>query len=147
MSDCTTYTGDWALSLNDDGDWDGNYVNGQPCMTDGFDTCVLLAVFGEPNFWQNALTTKPEEKYISEFPSIIDRANITDDTVRNGIAALEKALQFMVDISAAESVTVTGGVLSVYGLYWTIEIDKGGITSSYTVNWEKGVMEVQRSQS
>lgn len=146
-SECASYTGDIAIQINDSGDWDLNYVNGQPCMTDGFDTAVELAVFGEPDTWQNGLTNKPEEKYISRFPSIIGRANISDKTVKDGKAAIEEAMQFLIDIKACESVSVSGGVLSVYGLYWTIEIIKGGITSRFEINWDKGVIEVQRGMS
>lgn len=143
-NDCATYTGDIAL-VYDSGDWDLLFINGQPCMTDGFDTAVYLSVFGEPDTWQNGLTNKPEEKYISEFPSVIDRANITDDTIKNGKAAIEKALQWMIDTEATESITVSGGALSVYGLYWQIEIDRGGITSLYRINWDKGVTQIRKA--
>jgi phage gp46-like protein len=142
---CATYTGDIQLQYNN-GDWDLLFVNGQPCMTDGFDTAVLLSIFGEPDTWQNGLTVKPEEKYISEFPRLIDRANVTDKTLKDGIQAIKKALQWMIDFDAAESIDVSGGVLSVYGLYWTVEIDKGGITSRFTINWEKGVFQIHAVQ-
>ena len=142
MTNCSTYTGDLLISLNTDGDWDINYINGQSCMTDGFDTAVMLAVFGEPDFWQNDLTNDPNEKYISEFPEVIKQGKVNDDTIKNGIEAIKKAMLFMVDSGAASSVEVTGGVLSVYGLYWKIETIRGNITSRYTINWEKGVIAV-----
>lgn len=101
MTTTPTYTGDLLLSINTDGDWDINYINGQPEMTDGFDTAVFLSVFGDPDFWQNDLTTVDAEKYISEFPSVIARNTVTDKTLKDGTAAIEKALKWMVDVSAA----------------------------------------------
>ena len=142
MSTTPTYTGDVLLSINTEGDWDINYINGQTEMTDGFGTAVILSTLGEPDFWQNDLTDDPSEKYISEFPDVINNGRVDDKTLKNGIAALKKALQFMIDINAAESIDVTGGVLSVYGLYWLIEIIKGEITGRYTINWEKGVIDI-----
>ena len=54
-------------------------------------------------------------------------------------------MQFMIDSGAASEVNVTGGVLSVYGLYWVIETIRGNITSKYTINWDKGLLSFQRS--
>ena len=142
MTNCSTYTGDLLISLNTEGDWDLNYINGQPCMTDGFDTAVMLAVFGEPDFWQNDITNNPNEQYISEFPEVIRHGKVNDDTLKDGIEAIKKAMRFMVDSGAASEVNVTGGVLSVYGLYWIIETIKGNITSRFTINWDKGVVAV-----
>lgn len=145
MTNCATYTGDLLISLNTEGDWDINYINGQACMTDGFDTAVMLAVFGEPDFWQNDLTNDPNEKYISEFPEVIKQGKVNDATIKNGIEAIKKAMKFMVDSGAASSVDVTGGVLSVFGLYWVIETIRGNITSRYTINWDKSSLSIQRS--
>ncbi len=144
MSDCATYTGDLLIALNDDGDYDIEYINGQPCMTDGFETCVILAVFGEPDFWQNDLTDDPNEKYISRFPEVIRHGKLIDATIKDGIAALKDAMKFIVDSGAAQSVDVDGGVLSVYGLYWVINIFNGSITSKYKINWDKGVVSLQK---
>ena len=142
MTTAQTFTGDLLISINTDGDWDLNFELGQPIMTDGFETAVIFAVFGEPDFWQNDLTDDPNEKYISEFPSIIQNGKVDDPTLKAGTAALKKALQFMIDINAAESIEVSGSVLSVFGLSWEIDIVKGGITSKYTINWDKGVIEI-----
>lgn len=138
MTNCATYTGDLLISLNTEGDWDLNYTNGQPCMTDGFDTAVMLAVFGEPDFWQNDLTNNPDEKYISKFPEVIRNGKVNDKTIKDGIAALKEAMLFMTNSGAASSVEVTGGVLSVFGLYWIIETRNGNITNRYKINWDKG---------
>ena len=143
MTTAQTFTGDLLLSLNTEGDWDLNFILGQPIMTDGFETAVIFAVFGEPDFWQNDLTDDPSEKYISEFPEIIRNGKVNDDTLKAGTAALKKALQFMIDINAAESVEVIGSVLSVFGLSWEIDIDKGGIVSKYEINWDKGILSLQ----
>ena len=144
MTITPTYTGDLLLSLNEDGDWDINYINGQPEMTDGFETQDMLAVFGEPDFWQNDLTTDPNEQYISEFPVVIRNGRVDDKTLKAGTAAIKKALQFKITTRQAESIEVTGSVLSVFGLSWEIEIVKGAVVSRYEVNWQKGVIEIRR---
>ena len=145
MTKASTYTGDLLISLNADGDWDLNYVNGQSCMTDGFDTAVMLAVFGEPDFWQNDLTNNPNEKYISDFPEVMKNGKVNDITIKNGIEAIKRSMKFMIDSGAASEVNVTGGVLSVFGLYWIIETVRGNITSKYTINWDKSLLSFNRS--
>ena len=49
-----TYTGDIKIKLLDDGTWDIEFKNGQPVMVQGFESMILLAIFGEDN-WQNEL--------------------------------------------------------------------------------------------
>lgn len=142
MTDVATYTGDLLLLLNEDGDWDINYINGQPEMTDGFDSEVMLAIFGEPDFWQNDLTNDPAEKYISEFPALIKDANVSDKTLKDGIEALKKALQFMIDKDEADSVDVTGEFISVYGIGWTIQISRPTAETRFNINWDKGVIAI-----
>ena len=147
MTQTPTYTGDLKLILNDDLDWDINYINGQPKMTDGFETQDMLAVFGEPDFWQNDLTTDPNEQYISEFPAVIRSGRVDDKTLKAGIAAIKKALQFKITTNQAETIKVTGGVLNVFGLYWIIEITKGGIIGKYTINWDRGTVSLIKEQT
>lgn len=142
MNDKISYTGDFLLGLNLDGDWDINFENGQPSMTDGFETAVMLSCFGKPDFWQNDLTNNQSEKYISEFPDIIEKGTVSTKTLNDGIAALRNALKWMIDTGAAQSIEVSGGVLNVYGLYWEIEIVRGEGDNRYQINWEKGVVEV-----
>ena len=142
MTITPTYTGDILLSINEFGDWDLNYINGQPEMTDSFDTSLILSLFGEPDFWQNGITTVDAEKYISEFPAIIKNANVTDDTLKAGTAAIKKAVQWMIDINAAERIDVMGGVLSIFGLSWEVDITRGEIVSRYVINWDLGVLEI-----
>lgn len=142
MTDAATYTGDVILVLDENGDWDMFYVNGQPKMTDGFDTEAMLAIFGEPDFWQNDLTNDPAEQYISEFPELIKDANVSDKTLLDGIEALKKALQFMIDKGEAQSVDVTGEFISVYGIGWTIEISRPTGETRFNLNWEKGVIAI-----
>gem|GEM_PF-1845854 len=139
MTEAATYTGDLLLLLNEDGDWDINYINGQPEMTDGFDTEVMLAIFGEPDFWQNDLTNEPAEKYISEFPALIKDANVSDKTLKDGIEALRKALQFMIDKGEAQSIDVTGEFLNVFSIGWIIVIMRPTAETIYNINWDKGV--------
>ena len=142
MTEAATYTGDLLLLLNDDGDWDINYINGQPEMTDGFDTEVMLAIFGEPDFWQNDLTNEPAEKYISEFPALIKDANVSDKTLKDGIEALRKALQFMIDKGEAQSIDVTGEFLNVFSIGWIIVIMRPTAETIYNINWDKGVVAI-----
>jgi len=147
MTQTPTYTGDLKLILNTDGDWDINYINGQPEMTDGFETQDLLAVFVEPDTWQNDLTNDPNEQYISEFPAVIRSGRVDNKTLKAGIAAIKKALQFKITTNQAETIKVTGGVLNVFGLYWIIEITKGGIIGKYTINWDRGTVSLIKEQT
>ena len=142
MTDAATYTGDLKLILDENGDYDLNYINGQPEMTDGFDTEVMLAIFGEPDFWQNDLTNDPAEQYISEFPELIKDANVSDKTLIDGIEALKKALAFMVDTGEAQSIEVTGEFINVFGIGWIIVIERPEKTNRYDINWEKGVVAI-----
>lgn len=142
MTGAATYTGDLILALNEDDDWDINYINGQPEMTDGFDTEVMLAIFGEPDFWQNDLTNDPAEQFISEFPALIKDANVSDKTLKDGIEALKKALRFMVDKGEAQSIEVTGEFLNVYGIGWIIDISRPTGETRFNINWQKGVIAI-----
>lgn len=142
MTEAATYTGDLKLILDENGDWDIHYINGQPEMTDGFDTEVMLAIFGELDFWQNDLTNDPAEKFISKFPALIKRANVSDKTLKDGIEALKKALKFMVDKGEAQSIEVSGKFLNVYGIGWIIEISRPTGETRYNINWEKGVVAI-----
>lgn len=141
----TTYTGDLLLKLDTNGDWDIEYENGQPKMTDAFDTALILSVFSDPDFWQNSLTNDPAEKYISEFPAVIKSGRVDEKTKNDGIAAIQKALSWMKTSGAVERIDVTGEVLNVYGLGWQVEITKGGAVSRYLINWEKAEVEVRRA--
>lgn len=132
-----TFTGD-ILIREKDGDFDIEYENGQPLMTDGFETCVLLAIYGARNTWQNSLARTPEEKYISTFPDVIARATVSEATKKDGTVALENALAFLVSSKAASSVTVTGTILSVYAIGWSIEITAPNGKTPFLINWEKG---------
>ena len=132
------YTGDILIQQLDDGTHDNFWENGQPNMTNSFETFVYLACFGEDN-WQNALTSDEDEKMKSEFPSIIRRNVVTDKTRNDGTKALEKALARMVTQKMAKSVTVTGEILSVFAIGWTIKIESlTDETLKYFINWEKG---------
>jgi hypothetical protein len=132
-----TFDGDLLLSLDPVTlEWDIKYQNGQPIMTDGLETCLLLAIFGS-NPVQNGMITDPAERFDSTFPAVIARATVTDETKNNGTAALEKALAFLVSEGIASAVRVSGAITSAYRITWTIEIDSptGG---RYTINWDKG---------
>ena len=142
MTKAATYTGDLLLLLNEDGDWDISYVNGQPRMADGFNSEVMLAIFGEPDFWQNDLTNDPAEQFISKFPALIKGAKVTDQTLKDGIETIKKALSFMVEKGEADSVDVTGEFISVYGIGWIISISRPTAETRFNINWDKGVIAV-----
>ncbi len=142
MTEAATYTGDLLLLLDENGDWDLNYINGQPEMTDSFDTEAMLAIFGEPDFWQNDLTNDPAEQYISEFPALIKDANVTDKTLKDGVEAIKNALKFMIDKGEADSIDVTGEFINVYGIGWVIDISRPTAETIYNINWDKGVIAV-----
>ena len=134
-----TYTGDMLLQANDEGDIDATFENGQPLMTDGFESCVLLAVFGE-DCAQNGMTPNVSERFISTFPSVIRNATVTDTTRQDGEKAIEAALAFMVSEKMASSVTVTGSILSARAIGWDIEIVAPSGVTRYSISWEKGAL-------
>jgi len=133
-----TYTGDVLIKLDQStGEYDIEWTNGQPTMTDGLETCVLLAIFGGPCIL-NGMTDDQGEKYISEFPAVIDRAKVNDTTRQNGISALERALAFLVRDNIASSVSVTGQIINAYAIGWAIDIAAPTGNTRYSINWEKG---------
>lgn len=133
-----TYTGDVLLKYDSStGEVDIAYKDGQPEMTDGLESCVILAVFGESNC-QNGMTRNTSEKYESTFPQVVDRATVNETTKNNGTKAIEKALAFMVTEKIASNVVVNGYILSAYSIGWTIDIYAPTGTTRYAINWEKG---------
>jgi hypothetical protein len=47
----------------------------------------------------------------------------------------------MIPANMAKTINVTGSILTVYSIQWTIEITKPDDTNvKYNVNWEKGVI-------
>lgn len=143
-----TFTGDLALSLNGQGDWDITYENGQALMTDGLDTCMTLAIFGDPETWQNELTNDASEKYISKFPEVIKTGRVNNDTINNGTAAIKDSLQFMIKEGMAKTIDVTGGIITVYAIQWEIDVTKpDGTNFKYNINWVKGVLSATSNHS
>jgi len=136
-----TFTGDLSLSLNGQGDWDITYENGQPLMTDELVSCMTLAIFGDPNTWQNELTNDASEKYTSKFPEVIKTGRVNNDTINGGSAALNDCLQFMIKEGMAKTIDVTGGIITVYAIQWKIDVTKPeGTNFKYNINWVKGVL-------
>ena len=134
-----TFTGDVLLRYQD-GTIDIEYQDGQPIMTDGFESAVILAVFGDRTTWQNAIVNDDTEKYVSTFPDIIDRALISDQTKDDGTEALKTALRFLTESGAAAKVEVSGSIYSVVGIVWTVRIYAPSRESAgrYVLNWERG---------
>ena len=136
-----TYTGDVLIKQTDNGDFDMAFENGQPLMTDGFETCVQLAVFGEPCA-QNAMTPNVSERFTSTFPEVVRHATVTDKTRQDGEKAIEAALAFMVSEKMASSVKCTGSILSARSIGWEVEIIAPTGVTRYALNWEKGSLTV-----
>jgi len=134
-----TTTGDVLISAIEGGELDINYQNGQPDMTDGFESCVILAVFGE-NCVLNAATVRDDERFSSTFPSVIRRATVSDATRQDGEKAIEKALAFMVTEGMASSVECVGRFPSVRSIAWDINIASPSGVTKYAINWEKGAL-------
>lgn len=132
------YTGDVLLSENEYGDWDMNFQLGQPDMTDGLETYVILAVHGE-DYWGNAIEKNDANKMKSEFPGIVRRNVVNDKTKNDGIKALEKALATAIKEKIAKSINVIGEIQTANRIAWQIEIESIKDKSiKYYINWEKG---------
>lgn len=132
-----TYTGDILLGQTFNGDVEILFENGQPVMTDGFESCVILAVFGGPCIL-NAATDVESERFTSSFPDVIHRATVSDETKLDGEKAIEKALAFMVSEKMASRVECIGRFPSARAIVWDIEIESPRGVTKYSINWEKG---------
>jgi len=136
----TSFTGDILIKLLDDGTYDIEYINGQPSMTDGLESMSIMAVFGE-DWWGNDIVRSESEKMQSRFPEVIRRNVVTDKTKNDGTKAIESSLAFLVKENIAKLVTVTGEIISAYGIGWLIEIEAlTDTTLKYFINWERGVL-------
>ena len=133
------YDGDVLLTVDHTtGEIDMEYKNGQPKMTQGFETCLLLAIFGE-DCTQNGMTTDTNEKFDSTFPEVIRRKNVSENVKKDGIKAIERALSFMVAERMASSVTVTGQIIGVHSIGWAIDVTApDGTGRRYELNWING---------
>jgi hypothetical protein len=139
-----TYTGDCRIIQDADGNYDLSFINGQPEMTDFMETTILLAIFTEPDTWQNDIAQTPDEEYISTFPAVIARATVNDTTLKDGETAINNALAFLLKDNAVSGIIVTGEILSVYGIGWQIFITRpDGTESKYNINWDKGELSFQ----
>jgi hypothetical protein len=133
----TTFTGDILLK-NVDGNLDIEFVNGQTVMTDGLESLVIIAVFGEDNF-QNDLTADEDKKTKSDFPGVIRRGLVDEKTKNDGTKAIDNALARLTRKNIAKKVTVTGEIFSVYGIGWEIIIERpDGDDVRFQINWERG---------
>jgi len=134
----TIYTGDLLIALDEDGNFDIDFQNGQPQMTNGFETMVLLAVFGE-DYFGNDIVDHEYEKMKSDFPNVIKRNTVTDKTKNDGTAAIQRALDFMIELRIAEKIIVSAEIVSVHAISWLVEIyrpETGDI--KFQINWDNG---------
>lgn len=135
------YNGDVLIQVNPDTlELDMVYKNGQPEMTQGFETCLLLAIFGE-DCTQNGMTTDTNEKFNSTFPEVTRRKNVSENVKNDGIKAIERALSFMVTERMVSSITVTGEIVGVHAIAWYIDVvAPDGSGRKYELNWINGVI-------
>jgi phage gp46-like protein len=133
------YDGDALLTVDPEtGEIDITYKNGQPKMTQGFETCLLLSIFGE-DCALNGMTTDTNEKFTSTFPEVIRRKRVSETVKNDGIKAIERSLAYMVQERMASSVSVTGTILGVHAIGWGIEITApDGTGRKYELNWING---------
>lgn len=134
----TVFTGDLKITLLDDGTYDIVFANGQPDMTNGFETNDILAIFGE-DWWGNDIVDNESEKMQSTFPEVIRRNVVTDKTKNDGTKAIEKALSFKLTEQMVKSITVTSEIINAFTIGWLVEqIAITDETLKYFINWEKG---------
>ena len=133
------YNGDVLIEMNPDTyELDMIYKNGQPKMTQGFETCLLLSIFGE-DCALNGMTTDTNEKFTSTFPEVIRRKRVSESVKNDGIKAIERSLAYMVQERMASNVSVTGTILGVHAIGWNIEITApDGTWRRYELNWING---------
>lgn len=133
------YDGDVLLLVDHTtGEIDMEYKNGQPKMTQGFETCLLLSIFGE-DCALNGMTTDTTEKFTSTFPEVIRRKRVSESVKNDGIKAIERSLAYMVQERMASNVSVTGTILGVHAIGWGIDITApDGTGRRYELNWING---------
>ena len=133
------YNGDVLIEMNPDTyELDMIYKNGQPKMTQGFETCLLLSIFGE-DCALNGMTDDTNEKFTSTFPEVIRRKNVSENVKNDGIKAIERALSYMVQERMASNVSVTGTILGVHAIGWNINVTApDGTGKKYELNWING---------
>ena len=133
------YDGDVLLTVDQTtGEIDMQYKNGQPKMTQGFETCLLLSIFGE-DCALNGMTTDTNEKFTSTLPEVIRRNRVSEQVKNDGIKAIERSLAYMVQERMASGVSVTGTILGVHAIGWGIEITApDGTGRKYELNWING---------
>ena len=139
MSIQDNYNGDVLIEMNPDTyELDMIYKNGQPKMTQGFETCLLLSIFGE-DCALNGMTTDTNERFTSTFPEVIRRKNVSENVKNDGIKAIERALSYMVQERMASNVSVTGAILGVHAIGWNIDVTApDGTGKKYELNWING---------
>lgn len=138
----TTYSGDILIKEDSNGNFDLSFINGQPEMTAGMESYVLLKVFGEDCPY-NGSVKSDSEKMNSTFPEVIRRNVVNDKTKNDGIKAIEKALSSMTKDKIARKVSVIAEIYSAHGIAWQIDIEALNDKSlKYYINWEKGLLSI-----
>jgi hypothetical protein len=141
----TTYKGDFALTIDGDGDAAIEIKNGQPRMTEFFDTYFVLLVFGVDSPYNDTVKTEAE-KMKSKFPEFLKTASVTDKNVAKGISLLNEALQPLITKAIAEEIFVDGEIISVFGIRWTASIFRSSDERSvFSIIWEKGILQFENN--
>jgi uncharacterized membrane protein len=134
------FEGDVLISQFDGENYDIEFINGQTTMTKTFNNLVFFYVFGEDSPY-NETANNENEKMKSEFPEIVKRATVTDNTLSRGSDAIKAALAPLIEYSMASAIEVFGKIISAYRMGWQIEIDAPGVeTSKYFIIWDKGII-------
>jgi len=132
------FKGDIQVVSSGIDDYDINFELGQPVMTEGFDSYIYFAVYGDKYTWQNLLAESAGGKIITDFPDVVNAAAVSEETKNDGTAAIKRALEAMVADHIAAAITVTGKIVSAYMIAWNIEITRPDETKeTYSVEYSK----------
>ena len=136
----TEFEGDVLISQFDGKNYDIFFNNGQPTMIKRFDNLIFFYVFGEDSPY-NETANNENEKMQSEFPEIIKRTTVTDNTLSRGSDAIKKALAPLLALSIASTIEVFGKIISAHRMGWQIEIKSPDAeTSKFFIMWDKGII-------
>jgi phage gp46-like protein len=138
------FDGDVALVLGFDG---GNihYSGGQPVMdAGGLETAVNISLFTGLGWWGNDLfRNEPDRQIGADFEETVRPKVITNAYLRSVEDAALSALQWMLNINAAKSVSVAATWPELNKVNITIlitKLDDDIVNLKYNLNWESGYL-------
>lgn len=136
------FSGDISLSSTVDGG-EINFIGGQPVMDQGgLENFVFISLFTAENWPGNAFEeNEPANQIGSNFQSLIKGQAITPQLLRDIRESAEIATARLVDIGAAQEITVEVLAPDLNTIIIEILIVKSEeetITISYELNWQAG---------